>query len=625
MAWAHRVCVVLLAGLLVSGCAEPGGPRVLRLEEAQFLPGARATPPPMAPGWRSLRLGDRWKDDDRLMLREGWYRFSLPAGIPAEPASVYLPRLNMNASIWLNGEFLGDGGRFAEPVARWWNTPMLHAVPRSLWRADASNELAIRLRSYPGYGALAAPLVGPTAVLAPAHAARRFFQNDLNVGLAIVVGAISAFMFGLWRLRPGDTQYFWFGVSTASLMLFTINQFLIDIPIPAKAWWGLMHWSLELYAVTFAIFLLRTAGERRPVFETLMWTLVATTAIVMVFVPFESIGPYTSATSALKIGFAIYATAFHVRNWRRGDRDAPVYVIAVAMIVAVALHDVLLRISFHVTPSESGLLGIWQHDQYLMNYLAVLAFIGIAWHLVRRFARALDASERLNRELEERVADARDQLRNAFAEREALERERAVQGERDRIYADLHDDLGSKILSLVYRTDEEGRDIARTALADLRDIVSRRRAGPVPLEEVLADWQDEVRSRADRAGLAFDWHLQTSVPPGRDVPEEWRTQMGRVLREACTNVLRHGHPSWLGVSVRCNEDIVEVAVESDGAASPPEAWEAGRGLHSMRRRVAALGGEIDWTGGCDGRITTRWRVPRTAANPLPNADRLQGA
>ena len=74
----------------------------------------------------------------------------------------------------------------------------------------------------------------------------------------------------------------------------------------------------------------------------------------------------------------------------------------------------------------------------------------------------------------------------------------ALAEERERIYADLHDDLGAKLLQLIHTAnDPRQADLARAVLQDLRDVVTRSRGEP----GTLGDVRDRDSRRCTRGRL----------------------------------------------------------------------------------------------------------------------------
>lgn len=185
-----------------------------------------------------------------------------------------------------------------------------------------------------------------------------------------------------------------------------------------------------------------------------------------------------------------------------------------------------------------------------------------------------------------------DLMARAAASREAYERG-AIE-ERGRVYRDLHDDIGAKLLSLAIGAENPARaDLARSALHDLRDVVSHGGRGPIPLSELLADWRAEMDSRLNAAGLRLIWRQPFDLPDPQ-VGSGAAMHLGRVLREATSNVLRHAQATSLGVDIDCDAEQLQLRMQDDGKGLPEPPDRPGKGLVNMRCRAEQLGGAIVW-------------------------------
>ena len=180
--------------------------------------------------------------------------------------------------------------------------------------------------------------------------------------------------------------------------------------------------------------------------------------------------------------------------------------------------------------------------------------------------------------------------------------------ERQRIYQNLHDDLGAKLLDIVYGAESpQQADRAREALQILRDVVSQsaRAAGPLP--EVLDAVRAEVMQRLSALGLALDWQQSETLPS--PVLDQGRVlHLARIVREAVSNALRHSGTRAL--RVRVSELAGELVLDiTDYGHYEPERIGEGQGTSGMRERAAQLQGEISWDEGTQGGTKVLLRFP----------------
>ncbi|MGB3271593.1 MAG: ATP-binding protein [Xanthobacteraceae bacterium] len=198
--------------------------------------------------------------------------------------------------------------------------------------------------------------------------------------------------------------------------------------------------------------------------------------------------------------------------------------------------------------------------------------------------------------------------------------------ERRRIARDLHDDVGARLLSGLYKTDvTDTHRILREALADIRTIVSGLSSDQLPLAQIVAMLRHETGERLAAAGIDLRWPLA-----GADestVPLDYRIYRGMVSahREVVSNIIRHARANRVDIVLAQSENALTIRVTDDGIGIDPlQAPKAGSGLRGMIRRLGDLGGSfvlVPAEVGCTAEI----RIPLTAtaagALPMP---RVQG-
>lgn len=173
----------------------------------------------------------------------------------------------------------------------------------------------------------------------------------------------------------------------------------------------------------------------------------------------------------------------------------------------------------------------------------------------------------------------------------------AILEERRRVARELHDGLAQELAFIRSRAASMAAGMAlpemaaHVAAAAERALEESRRAietltepERLPLDQALRAAAEAV---ATRAGATVEVHVD--APPVAPAVAE---TLGRVVREAAGNAVRHGGASCVVVGLACDEREMRLLVSDDGAGFVPEDVRLGFGLRSMRERVEALGGKF---------------------------------
>lgn len=598
---------ILLLGLVLAMPAFAVPAR--EIWQAEFILADTATPPATNdPRWHPVRLPHLLKQDG-LAASGGWFRFRFDTGsVPVEPQAIYVWWLNLNAAFYFNDEFLGDGGRFDEPIARNWNKPFLFVLPLGDWHAG-KNEILIRIKSDPGWGILSPVEIGPLGQLRPDYDLRQALQVDVARGLTLTLLIAASLVLAVWWRRRHDPQYFWFGLACLAWAVYSAYLVVRDPPMPGPLFRALSQLSMDIWVASLAMFVQHYLGQRSRGVERALLTYLAL-AVALTLSPWIWPGYVYAFNHSL--GFAVLcALTWQVfQRWRQNQwREHYLLGIALGALVLASLHDLLLSLPPDLLGAKIARIRLKYHF-FSLHFAAPLVLLFLTGHLGRRFADALTQAESFNRELERRVEASAHALAESYQRRNLLERETATAEERERIYRDLHDDIGAKLLSLAIRAkDPESADIARAALQDLRDVVSRSAQTDAPLSDLLADWRAEIIGRCAAADLHLVWNQPEDLPD-RNMTAADALNLGRILREALSNILRHAEARSVVIGVNSVQDWYLISLDDDGHGKPRA---PGRGMRNMRARASYLGGLIDWTWGEPG-CRVRLQLPAGTTN-----------
>lgn len=188
----------------------------------------------------------------------------------------------------------------------------------------------------------------------------------------------------------------------------------------------------------------------------------------------------------------------------------------------------------------------------------------------------------------------------------------AAEAERARWARELHDETLQSLATLRLtlaagertREPEKMAGVLRNAIeqleadiATLRTLITELR--PAALDHLGVD--AAVRGLAERmarAGLEVDVSVELASEQGqageRLIPE-LETAVYRLVQEALTNAIRHGHARRAVVEITEAHDDVNLTVRDDGAGFDPATKTDGFGLLGMRERVELLNGTLTIT------------------------------
>lgn len=249
------------------------------------------------------------------------------------------------------------------------------------------------------------------------------------------------------------------------------------------------------------------------------------------------------------------------------------------------LHDVFepLELAEAPAPVESAALG---RDGVTLDVPAAGSSpplrLGFA-HSGRRLFTPQDAA--LASELVE-------MLRHAVASHAAYEK--GVAAERSRIAREMHDHIGSHLHAALRNRDPVRKDeTIRATLADLRELINQPAAGPVALDEALAELRVESAERLESAGIHLDWEIHDAC---RDaLPPDAAHALRSVVREAVANAVRHSGARKARIRVDRSDGALSLEIADDGCGLDLSSTSPGNGLANMHARLAALGGTLSFS------------------------------
>ncbi|MFQ5455606.1 MAG: hypothetical protein ACE5EA_05285, partial [Nitrospirota bacterium] len=222
--------------------------------------------------WEKISLPDNWNKSRKSYQGIVWYRFriKIAESLKGRPISILLLKSNMVHALYLNGDLIGQSGRF-EPPARTWNYPAIYHIPSPLIQYGKENIIAIRLFGFKNsLSGLHSPLL-----IGDHDKAQSLFDRTMWIRVYssqvffFILLAVSINHLMLFYRRPRDQIYLYFGITCLLWAINLSNNFLKYIPIPYLLWEKIVFSSIAISVHLFLIFTLRYLGKREKKIEFL--------------------------------------------------------------------------------------------------------------------------------------------------------------------------------------------------------------------------------------------------------------------------------------------------------------------------------------------------------------------
>ncbi len=184
-----------------------------------------------------------------------------------------------------------------------------------------------------------------------------------------------------------------------------------------------------------------------------------------------------------------------------------------------------------------------------------------------------------------------EQLMRAVAYDKAVERGRTE--ERLRIAQDLHDDIGARLLTLMYKAQTpEMEDYLRHTLQDLKTLTRGLAASDHQLSHAVAEWKADITQRLSAAHIDLDWYFTFDDDYMLSMAQ-W-SALTRIMRELVSNIIYHASATRLEISATLEKGRFNLLLADDGVGRNPQTWAHGLGMGGVRKRVKLLRGDVKW-------------------------------
>jgi signal transduction histidine kinase len=229
---------------------------------------------------------------------------------------------------------------------------------------------------------------------------------------------------------------------------------------------------------------------------------------------------------------------------------------------------------------------------------------------------------KLRRLLIEKEKRETDKLKEALFLQEMqkqAEQAEAIMKQRQKISADLHDELSNSLAALRYFVEdmkEQAPDAgSRKMLGDIeqeaRSIYQNARKYLNSLKknsgenryDVVAFLDDMKRKFSEKNLLDIELDIDREMIQSR-LNTHQHNQLYHIVKESISNIIRHAHAGRIHITIQVDKSSCHLVVEDNGRGFKEKELIYGIGLNSIRNRLADMGGILTIASGKKGTVLT---------------------
>lgn len=482
--------------------------------------------------------------------------------------------------------------------------------------AQGSHVLDIRLRAVPGAVSGLSPVwLGDSTNIRQVCQASYERLRDSRVGnayLMIFLGLIALAIAVLKR----DRAAFYFALFATAWCAHNIFLLVSWASISESTWVAIRFATRPLPLLPIVLFVLTFTEQAKPRLQWGLLLLLVVLYLAFALLPVIYWPLWLTCLALVSMGFVAFCIFWLLRYGVQQRMFSVVFLSAALLVGLISVLIDVFRFLEWVPWSERSLSGL----------TFPMVALGMGALMLDRMMRFMKTEERSNEILQEELARQRAEMVGVYTTLQVQAEKIAVLQERKRIVRDMHDGLGSQLVSasallgLAPDASLPMKAMIDAALQELRsvlDVLSATSDLDDPDDDPVSLLLGKLRHRLGPVlkaqGIEIDWQTE-SLPQGFLARDDQRLQLLRVLQEAFANVLKHSKARTVRLSTQVFNDRIVVELRDDGVGIDPDLAQAtshpgSHGRSNMQTRAMDMGASLNignLSPGTSVRLTFPW-------------------
>lgn len=558
--------------------------------------GTAPRPPEAGMDGVAVELPHRSSDSDDLAKYFN-YRIQLPNGAGDSARGMCVPQIVGAASVWLDGVELVESLPGLLGLHDW---VVPHYIDLPAGSSAAAQQLDIRIRTFPVLNTGLLPIwIGDRGLVRHACSDLLIKQQTYKMAVLYLLGLFGLIGIGVFLLKKEVT-----GLSLFLLAVVVIVHQFIDrtswTEMSEETWTTLYLGSRLLRPLPVFMFVLSYTGQWNSLSKKLLLTLYGSAYVVLLFLPPMWLPAWRVVLVIFIVAGLIYSLILIFYKVRRKTTYSGCLILASLIMAMVSNGIIFFRWLGQIPYHEAT----WTEWGMMTFALAMLALV------LEELLGNMQAEAQVAENLRIKVAEQSAKIEADLARIHEQNQKIAVLEERRRIVRDVHDGLGSNLVSASALLKNSPADTGNAqaavlidaALNELRGVLDvllinddRLTGDDDPISMLLGKIRHRIGPALRVMGIEVFWSAQ-ELPPNFLADDHQRLELMRLVQEVFTNIIKHSRARKVCFRSYVEMNAIVIEIQDDGIGLPPEVFNqerpTGHGLRSMRQRAGRIGATI---------------------------------
>lgn len=504
--------------------------------------------------------------------------------------AVYFLSLYDGGRISVNGVLAGDVQTSTETVTVRHARPYIFQIPPKLLQ-NGVNRLEVVWAARETLTLVSRIFVAPVEIITPDFQQRFFWQNGMAQVALVYALVIAAMLLGIFMLRRNQRSYLLLGLSAIGCAIVVFVYALPPMPAWLYPYWRFVHIAgIAMFTQCAWLFLMTQGQPTNRWFPKVcvFWGVIGPSVYLAhfwiydssFFRNFEGFWGIASGVMGLYPVAILTVSAIKQFSWRK-----LIFLLATLMAILVGVLDIYFQATGN---SQFGNFG------YSLQVVSSAWLTALTSVLVSDFIASLADQDNQQKVMAQKLGEQQSELGRLYESNQQNERDKATLQERQRIMQDIHDGLGSQLISSLAMSEKGALTVDQTSLLlrecidDLRLAIDTMEGNDDQFGVAAGNLRFRMEPRLRAAGIALAWDTSgfsadTLVHASQTLP------LLRIMQETISNALKHAHASQISVRINVVDRHLIIEIQDDGKGFDPRNVRMGKGLSGIEKRARSMG------------------------------------